>query len=506
MEGEAMEKRSQRRFRADLPVQLLSSGGDLVIHGRTTDLSAHGLGLRLDELPEDRSSTLRLRLDAGPLRPSVELQGRIVWTNGADSAGCRLGVWVEPSSEARPAWELLLAQHLSPSPQVRKDDMIPRRALGGDAVRSTRAWLSERLQLPLEHIAKFSFDPDQAASHIENLIGATQVPLGVAGPLLVNGVEARGLFYVPLATTEGTLVQTYQHGMLAISRAGGANVQVLNDRLDITPAFVLEDQSEAVRFSGWLRDNFDRIKAAAEQTTRHGRLLELKCQVLGRRVLATFVFSTGDAMGMNIVNIATQRACDFIVEQVPVERWFLRCNASADKKPASLGLHRCYGKEVIADATIPRRILSRYYGVTPQEVAEFYYTGTLGSVQAGMLGMNAHFANGLAAVYLACGQDVAQVVNSAVGISAAEVTAEDDLYINVKLPSLTVATVGGGTQLATQSECLRMMECHGPGKVEKFAEIVAATILAGELSIFCALASGRFVEAHLRKRGVATTS
>jgi hydroxymethylglutaryl-CoA reductase (NADPH) len=287
---------------------------------------------------------------------------------------------------------------------------------------------------------------------------------------------------------------------------GGANVQVLNDRLDITPAFVLEDQSEAVRFSGWLRDNFDRIKAAAEQTTRHGRLLELKSQVLGRRVLATFVFSTGDAMGMNIINIATQRACNFIVEQVPVERWFLRCNASADKKPASLGLHRCYGKEVIADATIPRRILSRYYGVTPQDVAEFYYTGTLGSVQAGMLGMNAHFANGLAAVYLACGQDMAQVVNSAIGISAAEVTSEGDLYINVELPSLTVATVGGGTQLATQSECLRMMECHGPGRVKKFAEIVAATILAGELSIFCALASGRFAEAHLRKWGVATTS
>jgi hydroxymethylglutaryl-CoA reductase (NADPH) len=501
-----MDKRSQRRCRAELPVQLFSNGGDTVVQGRTTDLSAHGLGLLLDELPGNGSSTLRLRLDAGPLHTAVELDGQIVWTDGAGTAGYRLGVRVEPSSsEQGPAWERLLSHHLSRAQAVRREDMIPRPAVGVDGVRSTRAWLSGRLRLPLEHIGEFSFDPAQAAGHIENLIGAAQVPLGVAGPLLVNGVEARGIFYVPFATTEGTLVQTYHHGMLAISRAGGANVQVLNDRLDITPAFVLEDITKAVRFSGWLRDNFDRIKAAAEETTRHGRLLELKAQILGRRVLATFVFSTGDAMGMNMVNIATERACNFIVEQVPVERWFLRCNASADKKPASIGLHRCYGKEVVADVTIPRRVLGRYYGVTPQEVAEFYYTASLGSIQAGMLGMNAHFANGLAAIYVACGQDVAQVVNSAIGISTAEVTPAGDLYVSVKLPSLTVATVGGGTQLATQSECLRIMECHGPGKVKKFAEIVAAAVLAGELSIACALASGRFAEAHIRKR-VATSS
>jgi hydroxymethylglutaryl-CoA reductase (NADPH) len=288
--------------------------------------------------------------------------------------------------------------------------------------------------------------------------------------------------------------------MLAISRAGGANVQVLNDRLDITPAFVFEDLPQAMRFNGWVRDHFDRIKAEAEQTTRHGRLVELKSQILGRRVLVTFVFTTGDAMGMNIINIATERACEFITRQYPVQRYFLRCNASADKKPAFLGLHRCYGKEVVADATIPSRVLSRYFGVMPEDVAEFYYTGTLGSVQAGMLGMNAHFANGLAAIYVACGQDVAQVVNSTIGITAAEVTSQGDLYMAVRLPSLLVATVGGGTHLATQGECLRIMDCHGQGKVRKFSEIVAATLLAGELAIFSALASGRFAGAHLKKR------
>jgi len=500
------EKRSHPRCKAEYPVLLLvpsSTEGDVAVPGRTTDISPSGLGLALEAAPHQQSSsTLRLRLDAGDLQPALELPGQIVWSAaGGNGAACQCGIRVAPlTSEQSSAWDQLLWQHGPGAHALRREDLIPRAAPQVERSDLTREWLSKRVGVELEHVSTYSFDARSAHRNIENLIGACQVPLGITGPLLVNGQDARGLFYVPFATTEGTLVETYQAGMIVISRAGGASAHVLNDRVDITSAFVFEDLSRAIEFSRWLRDNFDRIKAVAAQTTRHGELVELKAQIVGRRVLATFAYTTGDAMGMNIINIATERACAFIMAQYPAQKYFLRCNGSADKKASSLGLQRCYGKEVVADATIPRRVLRRYFAVTPEEVNEFCYTGTMGSIQAGILGLNAHFANGLAAIYLACGQDIAQVVNSAIGIATAEVTSRGDLYMSVKLPSLIVATVGGGTQLATQGECLRIMDCFGQGRARKFSEIVASAILAGELAICSALASGRFIQAHMRKR------
>lgn len=500
------ERRSHPRRAVEYPVQLVlpssTPGDEVVVPGRTTDLSTSGMGLTLDATLQSASCAVRLRLDAGPLRPALELPGNVVWSAAhgpGPSAHCGVR-FASLTPEQSSAWDRLLSAHdLRPRP-LEREDMIPRATLGIDGGKLTRDWLSQRVGVGLEHVSVFSFDAGSAARNIENPIGACQVPLGIAGPLLVNGTNARGLFYVPLATTEGTLVEAYHAGMSAISRSGGANVHVLNDRADITSAFLFEELSQAIGFSRWLRDNVDRIKAEAARTTRHGQLVELKSQIVGRRVLVTFAYTTGDAMGQNIINIATERACAFIMTQVPAQRYFLRCNASSDKKPSFLGLHRCYGKEVVADVTIPRRILRRYFGATPEDVEEFSYTGTLGSIQAGMIGVNAHFANGLAAIYLACGQDIAQVVNSAIGIATAEVTPAGDLYMSVRLPSLIVATVGGGTHLATQAECLRIMGCHGQGKARKFAEIVAAAVLGGELAICSALASGRFIQAHANKR------
>jgi hydroxymethylglutaryl-CoA reductase (NADPH) len=500
------EKRSQPRCMAEFPVQLIlpssSPGGEAVVPGRTTDISTTGMGLTLEASPQNTSSTVRLRVDAGPLRPVLELPGQMVWSStGGHGLSSHCGVrFASLTAKQSSAWDHLLSRHAQRPRPLRREDMIPRATLGMERGKPTRDWLAQRVGVDLEHVSVFSFDARSAERNIENAIGACQVPLGITGPLLVNGTDARGLFYVPFATTEGTLVETYHAGMIAISRAGGATVHVLNDRVDVTSAFVFEDLSQAVGFTRWLRDNFDRIKVEAEQTTRHGKLVELKSQILGRRVLVSFAYTTGDAMGQNIINIATERACTYIMEQYPAQKFFLRCNASADKKPSFLGLHRCYGKEVVADVTIPRRILRRYFSVSPEEVNEFCYTGTMGSIQAGTLGLNAHFANGLAAIYLACGQDIAQVVNAAIGIATAEVTSGGDLYMSVKLPSLIVATVGGGTQLATQAECLRIMDCHGQGKARKFSEIVAAAILGGELAICAALASGRFVQAHMKKR------
>lgn len=363
-----------------------------------------------------------------------------------------------------------------------------------------RAWLEHNTGHTLDTVAQAAFAPEEVRSNIENLVGATHVPLGVAGPIQVNGNHAQGSYYVPFATTEGTLVSTYQYGMRAITEAGGANAQVLADSLDITPCFILASLDEAISFTRWLHDHLSELREIAATTTAHGRLLELHTHVLGRRVFARFVFSTGDAMGMNMVNIAVDQICRHATEMTDCERYYLRCNYSSDKKPAAINLFRPYGKEVAIDFTLPASVVETYLGVSARDLLEFIAAGRLGAMQAGALGMNAHFANGLAAIFIACGQDVAQVVNASIGFIDAELSGEADLYVSARFPNLVIGTVGGGTSLPTQSECLALLDCGGDGTAPKFAEIVAATVVGGELAIGAALANGRFIEAHRQNR------
>jgi len=364
-----------------------------------------------------------------------------------------------------------------------------------------RSWLAHNTGMPpLEAVGSMAFAAEEVRPNIENLIGAVHVPLGVAGPIRVNGQHARGMFYVPFATTEGTLVSTYQYGMRAISEAGGANTYVLGDSLDITPCFVLDGAGDAVALAEWLADHVDDLRALAAETTAHGRLVEVLPHVFGRRVFARFVFTTGDAMGMNMVNIAVERVCRHVVEATRCGRYYLRCNYSSDKKPSAINLVRTYGKEVVVDVRLPAAIVETYLGVSARDLLDFAAAGRLGSMQAGTLGHNAHFANGLAAVFIACGQDVAQVVNASIGFVDAELVGDGDVYVAARLPNLVVGTVGGGTRLPTQRECLSLLGCDGDGTARKFAEIVAATALAGELAIAAALANGRFIDAHRQKR------
>lgn len=363
-----------------------------------------------------------------------------------------------------------------------------------------RAWLAHNTGHSLDAADDVAFAPEDVRGNIENLVGAVQVPLGVAGPIRVNGQHAQGSYYVPFATTEGTLVSTYQYGMRAITEAGGATARVLADSLDITPLFELFNVDDAISFSRWLNEHLDELREVAAETTSHGRLVELHTHVLGRRVFARFVFTTGDAMGMNMVNIAADRICRHATEMMHCERYYLRCNYSSDKKPAAINLFRSYGKEVAIDFTMPASVVENYLGVSTRDLLAFIAAGRFGAMQAGALGMNAHFANGLAAIFIACGQDVAQVVNASIGWTDAELVGEDDLYVFARLPNLVVATVGGGTSLPTQNQCLALLDCHGDGTAPKFAEIVAATLVGGELGIAAALANGRFIEAHRQNR------
>ena len=388
----------------------------------------------------------------------------------------------------------------APFPAGPRDaDLVPRFEEQGytqEDLEARRRWIEERTGARLQHVGSCSLAGEAMRGNVENPVGAAQVPLGVAGPLRVEGEHARGSFYVPLATTEGALVRSYERGMVTLSRAGGATARVLVDENRVSPVFRFEDVAEAAAFARDLPGCFEALKSEAESTTRHGRLLRLEPLPLGREVVVHFCYWTADAHGMNMIVKATDRACRWLVEQGRARGYYLFSGAESEKRASGSLFAGGKGKKVLAGARVPARLVRAYLHTTPERMADLWQHTVLGHLQTGSLGYNGHFANGLTALFIACGQDVANVVNSAVGVTVFERTEEGDLHASVTLPSLTVATVGGGTGLGTARECLEMLGCVGEGSAPKLAEIAAATLLAGELSMGAALASGEFVAAH----------
>jgi len=332
--------------------------------------------------------------------------------------------------------------------------------------------------------------------NIENPIGAAQVPLGIAGPLLIHGNHASGIFYVPFATTEGVLVRSYERGMTLLTRAGGVSVRIYLDENKVAPVFLFSDVAAAHYFAAHLQESFTQIKEQADSTTRHGKLLRLDCQPVGREVIVNFSYFTADAHGMNMIVRATDRACQWIAEHSEARTYYLFSGLCSEKKGSGSLFAGGKGKKVVAGALLPAKLVKSYLHITPQQLVDLWHHTVLGHLQAHATGYNGHYANGLAALFIACGQDVANIVNSAVGITNFELAESGDVYVSVTLPSLIVATVGGGTGLATSRECLQMLGVAGKDGSAKFAEITAATLLAGEISFGAAIASQEFVRAH----------
>jgi hydroxymethylglutaryl-CoA reductase (NADPH) len=364
------------------------------------------------------------------------------------------------------------------------------------AVAARRKWLEEKTGHSLKHIGSHSVRTDEMRGNIENPIGAAQVPLGIAGPLLIHGAHAQGVYYVPLATTEGALVRSYERGMVTLTRAGGVTARAYLDENRISPVFFFSDVAAAHDFATHLEEKFAHIKKEAESTTRHGKLLRIEPQAIGREVIVTFCYFTADAQGMNMIVKATERACQWIVSNTHARHFYIFSGLSAEKRASGSLLAGGKGKKVVAGALLSSALIRQYLHVSPAQLVELWQHTVLGHMQAHTIGYNAHYANGLAALFIACGQDVANIVNAAVGITNFELINAEEVYVSVTLPSLTVATVGGGTALATSRECLEMLGVAGKGGAPKLAEIVAATLLAGEISMAAAIASGEFVKAH----------
>jgi len=371
------------------------------------------------------------------------------------------------------------------------------------AAAARRLLVAETADADVDALGEYGFDAaDAHGSNIENMVGAVQVPMGVAGPVAVDGGALSGERYLPMATTEGALVASINRGCSVVNDAGGATARVTKSGMTRAPVFRVADVAEAEALVSWVRDNEESLREAAESTTSHGELLDVTPYVVGNNVYLRFRYDTKDAMGMNMVTIATREACDAIEAETDAALVALSGNLCSDKKPAAINAVEGRGRSVSADVEIPREVVEERLHTTPKSIAEINTRKNLvGSAKAGGLGFNAHVANAVAAMFLATGQDEAQIVEGANAITTAEATPEGDLYLSVSLASLEVGTVGGGTKLPTQAAGLDILGVRGGGDPagsngDALAEAIAVGALAGELSLLAALGSRHLSSAH----------
>jgi hydroxymethylglutaryl-CoA reductase (NADPH) len=364
-------------------------------------------------------------------------------------------------------------------------------------------FIEENTPARLDHTKQFSFDPADMSGNIENMFGVAQIPIGLAGPLLINGEHAQGEFYVPMATIEGTMLASYNRGMRVIRESGGVTTTVSGEAMQRAPVFVFPSAREARDFGLWLDENFDEIKKRAETTTSVGKLNEIEHYHAHNMVFTRFDYSTGDAAGQNMTSRATFVACEWInKEYADLSHYMLSGNFDTEKKTSSVNLLKGRGRRVTAEITIPKDVMINNLRISPQQMHYGQSISTLSAFLTNSSNNAAHPANGLAALYLATGQDIANIGESNQCTTYNKVTRDGDFYFSITLPSLILATYGGGTALPTQRECLQIMDCLGSGKALKLAEIAAALTLAGELSLGAAAKidketrSNEWVDAH----------
>jgi hydroxymethylglutaryl-CoA reductase (NADPH) len=378
-----------------------------------------------------------------------------------------------------------------PIPRDREDDYTVQQA----AVR--RDFLCEISGAGLDTISSYTIDPAVTQGNIENFIGTVQVPLGVAGPLRINGEHADGDFYIPLATTEGTLVASYNRGMRVISESGGVQTTVVKHSMQRAPVFLFENARQARDFSNWLDVRFEAIRKVAQKTTRKGKLVSIEKYAVANMLYTRFCYTTGDAAGQNMTGKATFSACEWIRKNHPGHPLYVLSGAiDTDKKHSAMNMINTRGKKVVAEFTLRRDVASKILRIETEALYRHRQIAAAGNQLAGSAYSGAHSANGIAALFIATGQDEANVVESHAGISYGQLLENGDYYWSVTLPALICGTFGGGTGLPAQRECLELLGCYGEGKADKFAEIAAAVVLAGDVSLTSAMLAGDWVNSH----------
>lgn len=376
-------------------------------------------------------------------------------------------------------------------PRDPADDYSP------EIIRERQRFVSEQTGAQFKHLSHYSVDPHTLKGNIEHFTGVAQVPVGFAGPLRVNGEHAQGDFLIPMATTEGTLVASYNRGIKVANLCGGIKATVVEDCMQRAPVFVFEDARQARDFVAWIKAHFEQIKAEAEATSSVAQLIYIDPYLSNKFAFLRFNYRTGDAAGQNMVGRATFAACGWILDHYQgVKNFYLESNFATDKKASHVNIMRTRGKRVTAEVTLKREVLEQHMRVEPEKLDYHARVSAVGSFLSGVNNTGLHSPNAITAMFIATGQDVANVSESSAGIVYTELTPEGDLYLSITIPSLIVATYGGGTGIGTQRECLEALGCVGKGKVYKFAEIVAAVVLAGEISLASAISSSDWVSSH----------
>jgi len=377
-----------------------------------------------------------------------------------------------------------------------------------DAAALRRKFLEEETKTKLEHVGRFSINLEPTlARNIESAIGCVQIPVGIAGPVKIHGKEVMKdeRVYIPLCTLEGALVASVNRGCRAINESGGANARIVRNGMTRAPAFVARNLETAADFAEFVEKNFSDIKKIFEKDAEYLHLTGVRSWIVGRTVFVRFTADTADAMGMNMMTLATTRTCKWLEAKASgIKCSVVSGNLCVDKKPSAMNLIEGRGKTVIAEVRLSRKVISSVLKTTPESILDSYFRKVcLGSSLSVSLGLNSHSANVVAALFLATGQDAAQVVESSMAITTVEPDG-DDVYFSVTLPSLEVGVVGGGTSLPTQKEMLGILKCvpdssikTKPGaSAKRLAEIIATAVLAGEISLLASLSEGTLASSH----------
>jgi hydroxymethylglutaryl-CoA reductase (NADPH) len=350
--------------------------------------------------------------------------------------------------------------------------------------------------------------PESLAGSVEGFIGFSRVPLGVAGPIHIVGSAASGDFFIPFATSEGTLVASFQHAFNAMNRAGGASALCSDEQVGRAPCFEFASLTQAGEFARWLPSRLASLQEVTAGTSRFCRLLAANAAIVGNTVYVLFEFSTGDAAGQNMVTLSTQAICARLLSEMPTppRSWLVESMMSGDKRATPMAFRSARGRNVSAEIVLPAKQVERYWRTDAAKMERAWRQAVNGAAQTGAVGLQGNVANALAAIFIACGQDVACVAEATTALTRVERTSANEVYASITLPNLIVGTVGGGTYLPTAHECLSMLGCAGGGHARKFAEICATVALAGELAIVGAMASGQFAAAHASggRKGAAT--
>ncbi|GAA2614122.1 hydroxymethylglutaryl-CoA reductase [Streptomyces axinellae] len=384
------------------------------------------------------------------------------------------------------------------------DSSIPARDNHTEAARQSRLeWLRTRQGTPLAPLGPMRLHADDLANNIENLIGAVEVPVGLAGPLVFAGTHASGRLYAPLATTEGALVASASRGAQALSRAGGVRTHAIAQRMTRAPVFQLGSLGQAAAFADWIGDQLEELRGQAARVSRHAALVSVRPVMTGRTVHVVFAYETGDAAGQNMTSACTWHACQWVLDRFPaetaadVEHFRVEGNLSGDKKVTYHSFLNGRGTRVVAEAELSGHILRNVLNSDRETLLETHRIQRGGALHGGMVGDDICIANIIGGMFTALGQDIASVHESSLGHLELE-PAGEGVRATMVLPALIVGTVGGGTRLPAQHALLEMLGCTGEGSRPRLAEIIAGFALALDLSTMSAVGADEFIAAHER--------